>query len=98
MECFEWDFDLTFKIKALDDEYPHTEYNRQAKSDCQKTGVYCVASVALLILAGAMGNPTFVASIPGGVATSTLVSFGIIIGVLILCYWQRPRKSSPATV
>ncbi len=57
---------MTSRIKAFDDENPHAEYNRQAKSDCQKTGVYCVASIALLILSGAMGNPTFVASIPGG--------------------------------
>ena len=89
---------MTSRIKALEDEYPHTDYNRQAKSNCQKTGVYCVASVALLIFAGAMGNATFVASLPGGIATAGLISLGIIVGVLLLCYLQRPRKSTLANV
>ncbi|MHA2423862.1 MAG: hypothetical protein ACXAEF_03685 [Candidatus Thorarchaeota archaeon] len=79
---------------AIDDEYPHVDYNRQAKSNCSKTIVYCAVSLALLILAGGLGNPTFVATLPGGAATASILSIGIVIGVFILCMWQMPRKPS----
>ncbi|MFW9850887.1 MAG: hypothetical protein ACFFF4_17305 [Candidatus Thorarchaeota archaeon] len=80
---------------ALDDNSPYIDYsNRRAKSDCRNTIIYCSISIALLILAGGLGNPAFVATLPGGAATASILSIGIVLGVLILCVWQIPRRPS----
>ena len=84
---------MTFSISnSIDDGYPQPRYNKQEVSDCRNTIIYCGVSIALLILAGGLGNPAFVATLPGGAATAGILSFGIVIAVLLLCVWQRPRK------
>ncbi|MHA1906766.1 MAG: hypothetical protein ACW98Y_05705 [Candidatus Thorarchaeota archaeon] len=89
---------MTFSItNALDDEYPRIEQNRKAKSDCQNTIIYCSVSIALLILAGGLGNPAFVATLPGGAVTASVLSIVIVVAVLLLCVWQRPRKPALTT-
>ena len=80
------------KTNSIDDEYQQPQYNRQDVSDCKNTIIYCGVSIALLILAGGLGNPAFVASLPGGVATASILSIGVVVAVLLLCVWQRPRR------
>jgi hypothetical protein len=84
---------MEFSIRnSIDDGYPQPRYNKQEVADCRNTIIYCGVSIALLILAGGLGNPAFVATLPGGTATASILSIGIVIGVLLLCVWQRPRR------
>ena len=53
--------------------------------------LYCIVSIALLIASGAITHPDVQASIPGGTATTSILSFAIIVAVIILCVWQAPR-------
>ncbi|MGY5881044.1 MAG: hypothetical protein RTV31_12390 [Candidatus Thorarchaeota archaeon] len=68
-------------------------YQAQQRKDCNKTLIYCIASIALLIASGAMTHPDVQANIPGGTATTSILSFAIIVVVLLLCFWQRPKSS-----
>jgi hypothetical protein len=73
------------------DEYrPYYTPNRSSK-ECRNTTIYCILSLALLILAGAVNSPYAAAIVPGGAATLGLVSIGIVVAVIILCFWQMPR-------
>jgi hypothetical protein len=69
---------------------PHYDLNQQ-RAECNKTMFYCIVSIALLIASGAISHPEVQASIPGGVATTSILSFFIIVFVMILCVWQAPR-------
>ena len=63
----------------------------QQRSDCNKTTIYCIVSIALLIASGAITHPEVQANIPGGTATTSILSFVIIVAVILLCVWQAPR-------
>ncbi|MHA1138063.1 MAG: hypothetical protein ACTSSE_16410 [Candidatus Thorarchaeota archaeon] len=79
----------------MENESPEPQYNYdpyQQRSDCKKTQVYCIVSIALLIASGAVTHPDVVAVLPGGANTSSILSFLIIVLVLLLCFWQRPKK------
>ena len=65
----------------------------KAKSDFNKTMIYCIASIALLIASGAVNHPDVEAAIPGGAYTTSILSVVIIVAVILLCVWQRPRKN-----
>ena len=75
-----------------EDQY-HIDYNRRAQADCLKQSSYCLASIALFILAGMLSVPEIASTIPGGALTTSIVTIGIIIAVLLLCGVQmrRPR-------
>ncbi|MFW9844408.1 MAG: hypothetical protein ACFFEV_07520 [Candidatus Thorarchaeota archaeon] len=83
----------------MENDSPETHYDpyqTQARADCNKTIIYCIASIALLITSGAITHPEVQASIPGGTTTTSILSFVIIIVVILLCVWQAPRpKSQP---
>lgn len=64
----------------------------QQRSDCNKTMIYCIVTIALLIASGAVSHPEVIAVLPGGVGTSSILSFAIIVTVLLLCFWQRPKS------
>ncbi|MFX1367768.1 MAG: hypothetical protein ACFFAY_04145 [Promethearchaeota archaeon] len=67
-------------------------YNPDAsRKECRNTTIYCVLSITLFILAGAINSPLIRETIPGGPLTLMLLSIGIIIAVLLLCLWQAPR-------
>jgi hypothetical protein len=53
--------------------------------------IYCIVSIALLLASGAITQPEVQANIPGGAATTSILSFVIIIAVILLCVWQAPR-------
>ncbi|MHA1960032.1 MAG: hypothetical protein ACW99U_07365 [Candidatus Thorarchaeota archaeon] len=75
--------------RAID--YDRTDASRdarRAKSQCNKQTVYCIASIALFIVAGMVSSPGFVALIPGGQLTGALLSIGVILLVLLLCVWS----------
>ena len=73
----------------LDGEDDQFDYSRrQSQADCRNTTVYCILSLALLILSGAIGNPTVAAMIPGGDTTIMILSILIVVSVLALCTWQ----------
>lgn len=77
-------------------EAHYDPYQAQARADCNKTMIYCIVSIALLIAAGAITHPVVQANIPGGVATTSILNFAIIIAVILLCVWQAPRpKKQP---
>ena len=77
---------------SIEGEEPRQYYSPEAsRKECRNTSIYCVLSLALFILAGAVNSPIVRAAIPGGAQTLTLLSIGIIIAVLILCIWQAPR-------
>ena len=75
-----------------DERYYQDPY--KAKSDFNKTMVYCIASIALLIASGAVSHPEVEAVIPGGAYTTSILSIFIIISVVLLCVWQtrKPKK------
>ncbi|MGY5872803.1 MAG: hypothetical protein RTV72_11195 [Candidatus Thorarchaeota archaeon] len=76
----------------LENDSPEPQYDPyQARADFNKTMIYCVISIALLITSGAVTHPEVQANIPGGVATTSILSFVIIVFVILLCVWQRPR-------
>ena len=75
-----------------DTQEPQLQYDPyQQRSDCNKTMIYCIVSIALLIASGAVSHPEVIAVLPGGVGTSSILSFVIIVAVIILCIWQAPR-------
>jgi hypothetical protein len=64
----------------------------QARADCNKTMIFCIVSIALLIASGAVSHPEVIAVLPGGESTSVILRFVIIIAVFLLCFLQRPRS------
>ncbi len=76
------------RIMAIESNDVQREYDARAMKDCQKQSAYCIASIALFIVAGLVGTPGAVAMIPGGALTLGLVSVGIVILVIILCKLQ----------
>ncbi len=84
-----------------DEEQYHIDYNRRAQADCLKQTSYCLASIALFVLAGMLGVPEIANTIPGGAVTTSLVTIGIIIAVLLLCGIQmrspKPRVTTTNT-
>ena len=78
--------------EAIEGDQPRQYYsNDVARKECRNTAIYCILSLALLILAGAVNSPLVAATIPGGPLTLGLVSIGIIMSVVLLCLWQNPR-------
>ena len=76
------------RIHALEDNDIQREYDERAMADCKKQSAYCFASIALFIVAGLIGTPGIADTIPGGVATLSIASIGIVILVIILCKFQ----------
>jgi hypothetical protein len=72
------------------DAYP--DYNRVQQKECRNTTIYCTLSIALLIASGAVNNPLVMDVLPGGQASMTILTILIVVGVLILCAWQFPRR------
>lgn len=64
----------------------------KVRKDCRNTGIFCVASLGLLIAASALTSPVVADALPGGPATVLFLGILIIISVLLLCYWQRPKR------
>jgi hypothetical protein len=62
------------------------------RKDCRNTGIYCIVSLGLLIAAFAITSPAVADALPGGPITVFILGILIIISVLLLCYWQRPRR------
>jgi hypothetical protein len=74
-----------------------SDYAIKMRKDCRNTGIYCVASIGLLIAAGAITSPVVANALPGGPATVLFLGILIIISVFLLCYWQRPRSISKSS-
>jgi hypothetical protein len=80
------------RCSSIDTNEQETDYNAlQVRKDCRNTAIYCVASLGLLIAAGAISSPVVADALPGGPATVLFLGVLIIIAVFALCYWQRPR-------
>ena len=76
----------------MDNESPDPQYDPyQQRTDCKKTQIYCIISVALLIASGAVAQPEVIAVLPGGFNTASVLRFVIIVAVILLCVWQMPR-------
>jgi hypothetical protein len=69
------------------------DYRKRQRAECRSTTLYCVISLALLIVGGAATSPYFIDTVPGGRITTNFLAVAVVIGVMILCYWQtrRPR-------
>jgi len=81
-------------VLDLENETPEPQfdpYRAQQRKDCNKTMIYCIVSIALLITSGAVTHPEVIAILPGGVSTSSILSLVIIVSVILLCVWQAPR-------
>jgi hypothetical protein len=59
---------------------------------CRNTGIYCVVSLGLLIAAIALSSPSVAETLPGGFLTVMILGVLIIIAMILLWYWQRPRR------
>ncbi len=79
------------RTNSLENDEYQIDYNRRAQADCLKQTSYCLGSIALFVLAGMIGIPEIAANIPGGTLTTSLITIGIVIGVLILCRFQMKR-------
>jgi hypothetical protein len=78
--------------RGIEDDRPEVDYRaRKARSDCRNTAVYCVISVALLVVAGPINSPEAVITIPGGALTIAVIDIVIVVAVVLLCIWQAPR-------
>ncbi|TFG97132.1 hypothetical protein E4H12_09410 [Candidatus Thorarchaeota archaeon] len=76
----------------MENDSPQPYYDPyQQRSACNKTMIYCIVSIALLIASGAVTHPEVIANLPGGASTSSILSFVIIVAVILLCVWQAPR-------
>jgi hypothetical protein len=75
--------------RAIDYDRTDDSYDaKRARSQCNKQTVYCIASIALFIVAGMVSSPGFIALIPGGELTAALLGVGVVLLVLILCVWS----------
>lgn len=75
--------------RAIDDYGVDNNFEaRRARSECNKQSVYCIASIALFIVAGMVSSPGFAALVPGGELTVAMLSIGVVILVLLLCAWS----------
>lgn len=72
------------------DVYP--DYRETQAKECRNTTIYCTLSIALLIASGAVNNPLVIDILPGGQASMTIITILIVVGVVILCAWQFPRR------
>jgi len=80
-------------FNSFESEETSPDYDAvKMRNDCRNTGIYCVVSIGLLIAAGAITSPVVADALPGGPATVLFLGILIIISVLLLCYWQRPRR------
>ena len=81
------------KLNTLEGKGPEPDYDAmRTRKDCRNTAIYCVLSLGLLIAAFMISNPAVAEALPGGPATVLLLGILIIVSVLVLCYWQRPRR------
>jgi len=81
------------KLNSLERNTPEPDYDAmRTRKDCRNTVIYCVVSLGLLIAAFTISNPAVAAALPGGPATVLFLGILIIVAVLLLCYWQRPRR------
>ncbi len=81
------------KLSSLEGKGPEPDYDAmRTRKECRNTAIYCVVSLGLLIAAFAISNPAVAAALPGGPATVLFLGILIIISVLLLCYWQKPRR------
>jgi hypothetical protein len=85
-------------FNSFENDETDSDYAIRMRKDCRNTGIFCVASLGLLIAAGAITSPVVADALPGGPATVLFLGILIIISVFLLCYWQRPRKMSKTSV
>jgi hypothetical protein len=79
-------------FNSFENDETDSDYAIKMRKDCRNTGIFCVASLGLLIAAGAITSPVVADALPGGPATVLFLGILIIISVFLLCYWQRPRR------
>lgn len=81
------------KLNSLESKGPEPDYDAmRTRKDCRNTAIYCVLSLGLLIAAFMISNPAVAEALPGGPVTVLFLGILIIISVVLLCYWQRPRR------
>ncbi len=81
------------KLNSLEGKPPEPDYDAmRTRKECRNTGIYCIVSLGLLIAAFAISNPDVAEALPGGPATVLFLGILIIVSVILLCYWQRPRR------
>jgi hypothetical protein len=80
-------------IRYYEADGTQADYKKKQRDDCRNSTLYCVISLALLIAGGAATSPYFIDAVPGGRTIANFLTVGVVIGVMILCYWQtrRPR-------
>ncbi|MFW9982506.1 MAG: hypothetical protein ACFFE3_11385 [Candidatus Thorarchaeota archaeon] len=72
-------------------ESPSTGMEYQARNECRGTTIYCILSLALLIVSVMLNTPEFSESVPGGSLTVAMISMIVFIFVLFLCIKQARR-------
>jgi hypothetical protein len=80
------------KFRYFDADGTEADHRKRQRDDCRNTTLYCVVSLALLIAGGAATSPYFIDAVPGGRTIANFLTIAVVVGVMILCYWQTRRS------
>ena len=81
------------KRNSLEGKGPEPDYDAmRTRKDLRNTVIYCLLSLGLLIAAFAISSPAVAEALPGGPVTVFFLGILIIVSVVLLCCWQRPRR------